>query len=175
MERSTVQSCLAAPVFLSRKPYKISINPRFRLIAGFSHFSYFGRNRPGKRVPVDTKLAQRFAFCPLIQTVQPAAISLRATRAAADRVEAFERSIRASACELSTSQASENSSRLLKRPSQSTARPLRTKVTIGPEPGSPPGGCETGCSTPLLAPRHPRLPSLASTTSRRRIGNSVKS
>jgi hypothetical protein len=29
MERSTVQSCLAAPVFLLRKPYKISINSVF--------------------------------------------------------------------------------------------------------------------------------------------------
>jgi hypothetical protein len=94
MERSTVQSCLAAPVFLSRKPYKTSINPRFRLTAGFSHFSYFGRNRPRKRVPTDTKLAQRFAFCPLIQTMQPAAILFRATRAAANRVGAFERPIR---------------------------------------------------------------------------------
>jgi hypothetical protein len=94
MERSTVQSCLAAPVFLSRKPYKISINPRFRLTAGFSHFSYFGRNRPRKRVPTDTKLAQRFAFCPRIQTVQPVAISLRPTGAAADRAGAFQRPIR---------------------------------------------------------------------------------
>jgi hypothetical protein len=91
MERSTVQSCLAAPVFLSRKPYKVSINPRFRLAAGFS---YFGRNRPRKRVPTGTKLAQRFAFCPLIQTMQSAAVSLRATRAAAGRVGAFERPIR---------------------------------------------------------------------------------
>jgi hypothetical protein len=64
------------------------------LTAGFSHFSYFGRNRPRKRVPTDTKLAQRFAFCPLIQTMQPAAISLRTKRAAADRVGAFGRSIR---------------------------------------------------------------------------------
>jgi hypothetical protein len=80
MERSTVQSCLAAPVLLSKKPYKISINPRFRLAAGFSHFSYFGRNRPGKRVSTDTKLAQRFAFCPLMQTMQPAAFSLRPIR-----------------------------------------------------------------------------------------------
>jgi hypothetical protein len=59
MERPTVQSCLAAPALLSKKPFKISINYRFRLAAGFSHFSYFGRNRPRKRVP---KLAQRFAF-----------------------------------------------------------------------------------------------------------------
>src|ERR1700692_4722106 len=94
MERSTVQSCLAAPVFLSRKPYKASIDPRFRLAAGFSHFSYFGRNRPRKRVPTGTKLAQRFAFCPLIQTMQSAAVSLRATRAAAGRAGAFERPIR---------------------------------------------------------------------------------
>src|ERR1700738_4476779 len=97
MERSTVQSCLAAPVFLSRKPYKISINRKFGAIVGFGHFSYFGRNRPRKRVPTDTKLAQRFAFCPLIQTMQPAAILFRATRAAANRVGAFERPIRPSA------------------------------------------------------------------------------
>jgi hypothetical protein len=89
MERSTVQSCLAAPVFLSKKPYKISVNPRFRLTAGFSHFSYFGRNRPGKRVSTDTKLAQRFAFCPLIQTMQPAAFSLRTKRAAANLAGGF--------------------------------------------------------------------------------------
>jgi hypothetical protein len=44
------------------------------LIAGFGHLSYFGRNRPGKRVPTDTKLAQQFSFCPLIQTMQPAAV-----------------------------------------------------------------------------------------------------
>ncbi len=71
--------------FLSGKPCKISINPRFHLAAGSSHFGYFARNRPGKREPTDTKLARWFAFCPLIQTVQPAAISLRATRCAADR------------------------------------------------------------------------------------------
>jgi hypothetical protein len=63
------------------------------LIAGFSHLSYFSRNRRRKHVSTDTKLAQQFAFCPFIQTVQPAAISLRATRAATDRVGAFERSI----------------------------------------------------------------------------------
>jgi hypothetical protein len=53
---------------------KIKHNSRFRPVVGFSHISYFGRNRPRKHVPTDTKLAQRFAFCPLIQTVQAAAI-----------------------------------------------------------------------------------------------------
>jgi hypothetical protein len=48
-----------------QKPCKISINSRFRSIASFSHFSYFGQNRPGKHVSTDTKLAHRFAFCPL--------------------------------------------------------------------------------------------------------------
>jgi hypothetical protein len=61
MERSTVQSCLAAPAASSQKPRKISINSRFRLIAGFGHF---GRNRPRKHGSTDKKVAQRFAFCP---------------------------------------------------------------------------------------------------------------
>jgi hypothetical protein len=34
MERSTVQSCLAARVFRPRNPYKITINPFFRSIVG---------------------------------------------------------------------------------------------------------------------------------------------
>jgi hypothetical protein len=40
-------------------------------------------------VPTDTKLAQQFAFCPLIRTMHPAAISPRATSAAANRVGGF--------------------------------------------------------------------------------------
>src|ERR1700737_2113042 len=64
MERSTVQSCLAAPAVLSQRPCKISINSRFGSIAGFSHFSYFGRNRSRKYVSADTKLAQVFDLCP---------------------------------------------------------------------------------------------------------------
>jgi hypothetical protein len=46
-----------------QKALQISINPRFHLTAGFSHFSYFSQNRPRKHVSTDTKLAQRFAFC----------------------------------------------------------------------------------------------------------------
>jgi hypothetical protein len=64
MERSTVQSCLAAPSLSTQRPCKISINRRWRLIVAFSHFSYFSRNRAGKAVSADTKLAQPFVLCP---------------------------------------------------------------------------------------------------------------
>jgi hypothetical protein len=142
MERSTVQSCLAAPVFLSRNPYKTSINPRFRLVAGFGHFSYFGRNRPRKRVPTDTRLAQRFAFCLPIQTEQPAAISLRATRAATDRVRAFGRSIRPrrvierdpeapSALVIATFKASMCAARINFQPRSMTRALNRSRATYG--------------------------------------------
>jgi hypothetical protein len=43
--------------FSLENPFKISTKQRFRLNAGFSHFSYLGRNRPRKRVSTDTKLA----------------------------------------------------------------------------------------------------------------------
>src|SRR5271167_2727936 len=48
-----------------------------------------------------------------------------------------------------TSQASANSRRLPKRPSQGTVRPLRVKETLGPVPTSPAGGC--GARDVLLA------------------------
>jgi hypothetical protein len=58
-------SILSGSTSLSfKKSFKISINRCFYLWPSFSHIGYFDRNRPGKHVSTDTKLAQRFAFCP---------------------------------------------------------------------------------------------------------------
>jgi hypothetical protein len=77
--------------FSLENPFKISTKQRFRLNAGFGHFSYLGRNRPRKRVSTDTKLAQRFAFCPCIQIVLRTPGLFRARSPWRTRMGAFER------------------------------------------------------------------------------------
>jgi hypothetical protein len=46
MERSTVQSCLAAPFVLSENLFKISTFRYLGCISQFNHIGYFGQNRP---------------------------------------------------------------------------------------------------------------------------------
>ena len=65
-------SILSGSTSLStQKPCKIRINRRWRLIVVFSHFSYFSRNRAGKAVSADTKLAQPFVLCPRARPRRP--------------------------------------------------------------------------------------------------------
>jgi hypothetical protein len=85
MERSTVQSCLAAP-FLLENPSEISIKLGLRLIVGFG---YVERNRPRMRVSTDTKPAQRFAFCPRTQVAPPDSIRFSREAPAGPRERAF--------------------------------------------------------------------------------------